>query len=406
MKINEYKHFLNECKHEYKVMEFIRKTALDNGYELFDENKEYQQNDKIIFEFNKLIALIALGKDLEKDGANMIISHMDSPRLDVIPNDPFLEKEDGVFCKVTPYGGIISQSWLDRPLVLIGKAYNKNGEVFINTEKNKIFFTISSLLPHLDGRQEMNNLKYEKLIVRMGHDVIKKIKQKYKLTKEDLQFADLSFVPAGEAYNVSFDKELIAGYGHDDRSCVFAELRAMMNSKENDKTKIALFTSYEETGSGQSSGAESEVIDDIFLELLGTQKAARRSMRKCKMISADVCAGFESNYNTHFEENCKVIVGEGLGIVPFLGGKCGNDATPEMRNFIKDLCTNNNIKYQIETTKVGERGGGTVSTFFGIKGINVIDCGVPVLAMHSPQELINKKDLEAAYKLYKVFFES
>ena len=167
MKINEYKHFLNECKHEYKAMEFIRKTALDNGYELFDENKEYQQNDKIIFEFNKLIALIALGKDLEKDGANMIISHMDSPRLDVIPNDPFLEKEDGVFCKVTPYGGIISQSWLDRPLILIGKAYNKNGEVFINTEKNKIFFTISSLLPHLDGRQEMNNLKYEKLLLSL-----------------------------------------------------------------------------------------------------------------------------------------------------------------------------------------------------------------------------------------------
>ena len=403
MKAKDYKDFLNQCKHEFQVLNYIRKEALENGFVPYNYS---DNNKKLIFEFNKLIALIELGNDLEKDGANIIISHMDSPRLDVIPNDPFVEKEDGVFWKTVPYGGIINQSWLDRPLALVGEAYNKDGKVLINTELDKVYFTATSLLPHLSGRKEMDQLKSEKLMVRMGRDTIKRIQKKYKLSKEDLQLADLSFVPAGKALDIGFDKELIAGYGHDDRCCVFTELKAFFNSEHSNKTKIALFTSYEETGSGQSSGAESYFIDDMFLELTGNQIAARRAMRNSKMISADVQAGYDSNYNNHFEENAKVIAGNGVGIVPFLGQKRGNDATVEIREFIRRLCEDNKIPYQIETTKVSEGGGGTVSTFFGYKCIDVIDIGIPVLAMHSPQELISKKDLESAYKLYKLFFES
>ena len=114
MKVSEYKKFLDKCKHEYTVMNYIKSKALNNNYKLYDENTQYKQGDKIIFEFNKLIALVELGEDLN-EGANMIISHMDSPRLDVIPNEPFIKKPDGFFCKVAPYGGIIAQSWLDRP---------------------------------------------------------------------------------------------------------------------------------------------------------------------------------------------------------------------------------------------------------------------------------------------------
>lgn len=401
MKVKEYKDFLFECKHEVFTLQYIEQQALANGFEPFGSN-----NDKLIFKFNKLIALVERGANLAEDGANIIISHIDSPRLDVIPGNPFVEKEDGVFWKTSPYGGIINQSWTDKPLVLVGEAYNKDGKVLINTELDKVYFTVSSLLPHLSGRKEMDALKSEKLMVRMGHNVMKKLQKKYNLTKEDLQMADLSFVPAGKPLDIGFDKELIAGYGHDDRSCAFAELKAFFNSEHNTKTKIAIFASYEETGSGQGSGAESLFIDDIFLELTGSQIKARQAMRNSKMISADVQAGYDSNYNTHFEENTKVIAGKGVGVVPFLGQKRGNDSTAKIRNFIKTLCIENDIPYQIESTKVSEGGGGTVSTFFGFKCIDVIDIGIPVLAMHSPQELISKKDLESAYKLYKLFFES
>ena len=405
MDTKKYKEFL-ENKHEYQVMNHIELKAIENGYKVFKEDKDYMPEDKLIFKFrNKLIALVELGLDISQ-GVNMIISHIDSPRLDVIPNNPIVTKDDDIFFKVVSYGGIISQSWLDRPLALIGKAYDKDGNVVnINTEDDNILFTISSLLPHLDGRKEMKELKAEKLMVRVGQGALAYLSERG-ITNDNLKLADLSFVPAGKPIDIGFNGDLIGAYGHDDRVCAFAELEAILNSKPSDKTKIAIFTSYEETGSGQSSGAESQFIDDIFLELTkGNQLTMRRTMRNTKVISADVCAGFESNYSSHFEENCKVIPGKGIGIVPFLGNKRGNDATLEMREFMKKLCEDNNISYQIETTKVGEKGGGTVSTFFGIKGMEVIDVGVPVLAMHSPQELIHKKDLISAYELYKVFYE-
>ena len=406
MNILDYMTFLDNRKHEYQVIDYIERNALSQGYREFKDDKIYRQGEKIIFKFGKLIALVVMGRDI-REGANMIVSHMDSPRLDVIPNDPYVEKDGEVFWKVVPYGGIISQSWLDRPLALVGKAYNKEGrEVLIDTEKDDIHFTISSLLPHLGGRKEMKDLTYDKLMVRMGTRPKDFLEMIYGLEEDNLKFADLSFVPSGKAIEIGFGKDLISAYGHDDRVCAFAELQAILNSEDTDRTKIALFTSYEETGSGQSSGAESQFIDDIFLELAnGEQLTMRRSMRNTKVISADVCAGFDSVYAKHFEDNCKVVVGEGVGVVPFLGSKRGNDSTLEMRELIRKLCEDNNIKYQIETTKVGEGGGGTVSTFFCIKGMEVIDVGVPVLAMHSPQELIHKDDLRNAYKLYKKFFE-
>ena len=100
------------------------------------------------------------------------------------------------------------------------------------------------------------------------------------------------------------------------------------------------------------------------------------------------------------------MIGKGVGIVPYLGQKRGNDTEFEFRNEIKELAIVYDIPYSVETTKVTEGGGGTVSTFFATKGCHVIDVGVPVLAMHSPQEVISKKDLKATYDLYKVFLEN
>ena len=130
MDTKKYKEFL-ENKHEYQVMNHIELKAIENGYKAFKEDKNYMPGDKLIFKFrNKLIALVELGLDISQ-GVNMIISHIDSPRLDVIPNNPIVTKDDDIFFKVMSYGGIISQSWLDRPLALVGRTYNERGEIFL-----------------------------------------------------------------------------------------------------------------------------------------------------------------------------------------------------------------------------------------------------------------------------------
>ena len=412
--IGDYKSFLdNFGYHETRVARYIKQRALDYGYEVYNgRRKKYIQGDKIIFEFrDKLIALVELGKSLE-DGSNVIVSHMDSPCLSIIPGNPIVEREDGVFVKVNAYGGIISQLWLDTPLVLVGRVYNDNDELIeINTEKDGYIFSISSLLPHLNGRKEVKDLTMDKLLVRIGNstedNIFEIIKEKYGINKKNLELAELNFVPYGKVMDIGFDKDLMMGRGHDDLSSVFAGLEAMLSSEPSNMTKIFLGVSYEETGSSQSTGAVSEFIDDIFLELAeGNILLARECIRNSKVISGDVTCGYDATYSNHFEDGAKVVVGKGTGIVPFTGNKRGNDSSVQMRNYIKRLCLDNDIDYQVDTVKVGQGGGGTVAMFFGTRGCEVIDIGVGVISMHSHNEIISKSDLMSTYELYKVFLEN
>ena len=59
-----------------------------------------------------------------------------------------------------------------------------------------------------------------------------------------------------------------------------------------------------------------------------------------------------------------------------------------------------------ELGKVDIGGGGTIAYIVANKGIDVIDCGVPVISMHSPYEVTSKYDIYSAYSGYKSFFES
>ena len=206
---------------------------------------------------------------------------------------------------------------------------------------------------------------------------------------------------------MGFDKDLLMGYAHDDLCCTYANLQSILTSEPTNITKIALFVSYEETGSNQLTGAISQFIDDIYLKLAeGDILLARECITNTKLISADVCAGFDSTYTSHFETGAKAICGKGVTIVPILGNKRGNDSTIQMKQYIKTLCKDNEIDYQVEFTKPSEGGGGTVSSFFATRGMECIDIAIPVLSMHSPMECISKKDIYSAYELYKVFLES
>ena len=64
-------------------------------------------------------------------------------------------------------------------------------------------------------------------------------------------------------------------------------------------------------------------------------------------------------------------------------------------------------KYQsAELGKVDKGGGGTIALTFANRNMDVVDCGVPVMAMHSPYELTHKFDIYQAYKGYEAFYKS
>ena len=47
----------------------------------------------------------------------------------------------------------------------------------------------------------------------------------------------------------------------------------------------------------------------------------------------------------------------------------------------------------------------SLGQYFAFYNASVIDCGIPVIGMHSPYELISKADLYYSYRGYSVFLE-
>ena len=123
----------------------------------------------------------------------------------------------------------------------------------------------------------------------------------------------------------------------------------------------------------------------------------------------DVDAGFDPIYASVSDKNNAAHIGRGIGLNKYTGarGKSGaSDANAEFVAEIRDIFEKNDIRYQIsELGKVDVGGGGTIAYILANKGIDVIDCGVPVLSMHSPYEVTSKFDLYEAYRGYKAFFE-
>ena len=108
------------------------------------------------------------------------------------------------------------------------------------------------------------------------------------------------------------------------------------------------------------------------------------------------------------QKNNAAHIGRGIGVNKYTGarGKSGaSDANAEFVAEIRNIFEKNNIRYQIsELGRVDIGGGGTIAYILANKGIDVIDCGVPVLSMHSPYEVTSKFDIYEAYRGYTAFW--
>jgi len=56
-----------------------------------------------------------------------------------------------------------------------------------------------------------------------------------------------------------------------------------------------------------------------------------------------------------------------------------------------------------ELGKVDQGGGGTIAYMMAAHGMDVVDCGIGLLGMHSPFEVSHKADLYMAVRGYAAF---
>ncbi len=433
---DEYIHFLNRSKTEREATGFITEILDKNGFVNIKDKMILVPGDKVYYvNREKSVYAAIMGNKPVEAGLNIIGSHIDSPRLDLKPN-PLYEDNGFAYFKTHYYGGVKKYQWTTIPLSIHGVIVKANGEkvtINIGEDESDPIFTITDLLPHLAQEQMEKKLKDgiagedlnlligsipigdEKTTERIKLNVLKILNDKYGITEKDFVSSELELVPAFKARSLGFDRSMVAGYGQDDKICAYTSLRALLDTVTPAKTAVCIFADKEEIGSMGNTGMESHVFDTFISELLNKTNANRPNLLdkvfcNSKMLSADVDAGLDPIYASVSEKNNAAFLGMGVGLNKYTGarGKSGaSDANAEFVAQIRNIFESNNIMYQVsELGKVDTGGGGTIAYILANKGVDVIDCGVPVLSMHAPYEVTSKFDVYEAYRAYAAFWKN
>jgi len=414
-----YKTFLNEAKTEREAV-----------HKIVDAAKK--EKKKIVVNREKSAAIILPGKRPVRDGLRIVISHIDSPRLDLKQVPLYQDSESHLALFETHYyGGIKKFQWVVIPLALHGVIVKKDGKKITFTlgedEKDPVF-SVPDLLPHLshdvqDNKKIDEAIKGESLDIVIGSvpakgdfkekikaAILEKLHTDYNITEEDFISAELEAVPAFMARDVGFDRSLIGAYGQDDRICAYAALHAILDVKNPEYTVLSFFVDKEEIGSEGNASAQASTFLRSLIKELDLHVDVDSILLKSKVISADVQSAVTPNYTDVFELKNASSLGNGVVMSKYTGhgGKySANDASAEYVAEIRALLDKAKIPWQTgELGKVDKGGGGTVAKYFSRLGMEVIDLGAPVLSMHSPYEVTSKVDLYSSYLAYLTFLKS
>ena len=428
-----YKKFISVAKSERLAVIEAEKLLIANGFKNIDNVKNIKAGDLLYFvNKKKNVAAFIIGSEPLENGLRILGAHIDSPRLD-LKEKPLYENKGFVLADTHYYGGIKKYQWTAIPLALVGVVCKKDGTVVdinIGDNPDDPVVGVTDLLIHLSADQMAKTLakaiEGENLDLTFGSmpineedkepvkaNVLKLIKDKYGIDEEDFISAEIEVVPAGPARDYGLDRSMIAGYGHDDRSCAYTSLLALLDTKKVKRTACCILVDKEEIGSVGATGAQSLFFENAIAKLLALAGnnnplwAARLALENSEMLSSDVSAGYDPLYGYVSDTKNVAYLGEGLVFNKYTGsrGKSGsNDAMPEYYAFIRNTMDEANVNWQnAELGKVDQGGGGTIAYILGNYNMRVIDAGIPVLNMHAPMEIVSKVDVYEAYLGYKAF---
>lgn len=419
----DYMEFLNGSRTEREAVKNAIAEAEKLGFAEYVPGMELKPGTKIYRNNRgKALMLAVIGKKSLAEGCVIAGAHVDAPRLD-LKQITMYESDELCYFKTHYYGGIKKYQWVTIPLELHGTVALKSGEtvdITIGREPGEPKFIITDLLPHLAADQMKKTMAEgitgEGLNILIGSTpyaddgkdrvklaVMSILNDMYGITEEDFLSAELTAVPGFDVCEIGLDRSLIGGYAHDDRVCAYAELKAIFDVQEPEKTAICILADKEETGSDGVSGMQSAAFDCFMEDLCEAQGVKlRRCYENSFCLSADVCNAFDPLYPDVSEKRSDAKINYGMGICKFTGarGKAGtSDASAEIVAYVRRIFAENGVVWQMaELGKVDQGGGGTIAKFMANRNIDTIDAGVPVLSMHAPFEVVSKFDCYMTYK--------
>lgn len=358
-----------------------------------------------------------------REGMKIAVSHTDFPCLKIKSNAQVVQNNYGKL-NVEIYGGMILNTWFDRPLSIAGKVVVKGNDCYNPTVKfvdfKRPLVTIPNLAIHMDrninaGKATMKQKEMLPLAFMQDDTdsadtdrLIALLAKEINCEMDDILSYELTVYQLELPYYIGFKGEFISAPRLDNITSVKACIEGIIADKRKQGLDVVVLFDNEEVGSrtkqGGASNILSNVIERIYTSFGYNRQSFLADLAKSFMLSIDVAHAMHPNYPEKNDLTNKPILNKGLAIKVAASQSYAGDA--EAIAIVKALCQKYKINYQMYVNNSDIPGGSTIGSMASaLLAMRTLDIGIPMLAMHSARETMGKYDQKALESLVRIFFE-
>lgn len=418
--MNNFIKLLEAGKTQFHVVSTCIDMLQEHGFTLLDYETfgELAPNGRyMVSPYPSMLVAWVMGANI--NSVRLAAAHTDFPMLKLKSN-PEITKKGYVQINVEPYGGLITQTWFDRPLGLAGKVALKGKDAFSPEvrlfDSEKPICIIPNLAPHLKKDDKTQNVDVQKELVPIltcfdtvckntEHEPVTKnfilryLAEKLGVHEDEILDYDLYLYIDAKPCFTGLRDEFIAGARIDNISSVAAITRALCSENINNCIAVGAFFDNEEIGSRSKQGADSLVLRELLNRILPD----KRLLHKAFNLSVDVAHATHPNYLEKGDVTNDIILGKGIVLKTSATQKYVTDS--EAGAVVTALCREKNIKLQRQVNRSGLAGGQTLGPIMAAYlPVKSADIGMPMLAMHSACELIHKDDYKELITLMEAYY--
>lgn len=418
----EFMTFMEACTTAYQTVEVTKEYLKKAGFLELAEKDAWEieagkgyyvtRNDSSILAFRM--------PKKEPRGFHMILAHGDSPALK-LKEQPDLVQEGYVKANVEKYGGMILETWFDRPLSLAGRIVVEEKEKkragislkSIPVDLKKTVGMIPSLAIHMTDAKAKEKISVQQNmlpLVGMNKEgsILAEVAKAAKVEKDEILGMDLYFVNPQKPEIIGLEGEFLSAARLDDLACAFCALKAMTENTDTEYGTVLGILDNEEVGSSTMQGAQSNFLLQTLSRIVKEQKEVTKKnleqlLADSFLISADNAHGLHPNYPSKADPTNRPVLNGGIVIKYHGGQKYTTSAFSGA--YVKSICKKEGIPYQTYQNHSDLLGGSTLGNL-QTQSVSVpaADIGLAQLAMHSAYEMMGTKDLAAMIQFMTAFY--
>lgn len=435
--------YIGACTSPYHTVDTSLQMLLDSGFTELNLDDEWQldSGSYVVNVFGTTLFTFHIGKKPEYT-LRIASAHTDFPAIRVKPN-PVTSVKGYTKLNVEMYGGLIENTWLDRPLGAAGTVVLKGDNAFdvdsVLVDTKRPIAIVPNLAIHMnrsvnDG-VKLNRQKELLPILMMDRkdkeNSSKSLRDSNNLSlfpESDIQYDEWTMFLADEvncdpseilSYEITLypteqgcvlgtEGDFISAPRLDNLTSCFGVLSGIIQSRKANANGVrcAILFDNEEVGSRTKQGGAGMLLPNLIKRVYDALGYSNQEMEsfisKGFMISSDVAHGLHPNYP---EKN-------DITNIPTLNKRvalkiaCSQSYAGDARAIaiVKGLCDEAEANYQIYVNRSDIPGGSTVGSISSaMLPMRTMDVGLPLLAMHSARELMGAKDQEQLNRLMNYF---